>query len=108
MKNEKSYLKRFILFAILITGGLFTQLYFSNSIRMLTKNKNVLENDLLLAKDRLEDKLVEIQKLISKERISRLANKNLGLVKAAKPFEKIYINHSRAKKIVQIVEKKYD
>lgn len=107
-EEKKSNLRRFILFILLIAVGLFAQLYTANSIRSLTKIKRDLENTLLLEKDRMEDEVVELQKLQSEERIRKYAKENLGLIKAEKPFEKIFINNYRAKKIVQIVEKKYD
>ncbi len=108
MNKSASTLRRFIFLAVLITGGLFAQLFLSNNIRVLSRQKSLLESELLLVKDRLEDKLVQIQKLTSEERISKIAEERLGLVKAEKPFEKIYINNRRARKINQIVEDKYD
>lgn len=107
-KENTSYLKRFMALGFLITVGLFAQLYTTNNIRKLTKIKADLENTLLLEKDKMEDDLVEIQKLSSEERIRKIAIEKLGLIKAEKPFEKIFINNFRSKKIVQIVEEKYD
>lgn len=108
MKKDQSNLRRFMMLVLLVTSGLIIQLYFSANVKMLSSEKNRLETELLHLKDRMEDRVVEVQKLSSKERISNLAHTKIGMIKAPKPFEKIYLNHLRTKKIVQLVEKKYD
>lgn len=108
MKKRNSFAGRLIAITVIIITALFVYLFTLNEIKALKKEKDLLENKLSERVNKLEAKLVEVQKLSSEDRISHLAKTELGLVHSSKPFEKIYIDKNEVEQIKKIVNGKYE
>lgn len=59
-------------------------------------------------KDKIESLLVEVQKLSSEDRIVKIAQDSLGLIRSSEDFDKIAIEEYQLKQIEKIINSKYD
>jgi cell division protein FtsL len=105
--KKNSTVKKFVYAIVVVLTVLFLQLWFTAKIRELGKKAEILNAKLAREQDVLASKLVELQKLSSEENIVKRAEK-LGLVRSPKPFEKIFVNENRIKRLEKLVNSKYE
>ena len=108
MKRKNSFSKHLIIIAGLTAFFLFSYIYILEEVKANSRMKIRKEEELIGKKDKLEAKLVEVQQLSSEERIVKIAEESLGLIRSLKPFEIISINENQVKQIKKIVDKKYE
>ena len=106
--NESRIFKKFLLVIMLVLGTLFGHLILTAKIKVLNKQAEILNARLARTQDELDAKIVLLQKLSSEERIVKIARQKLGLVRANKPFEKIYVNENKIKRLEKLVKAKYE
>ncbi len=101
-------LKKIITFILFVSVVLFIYVMVLSEIKNLNLEK--LKKTELLAerKNKIELTKVEKQKLMTEERIVKIAADSLGLIKAAEQFETINVSKNQIKGIQNIVNEKYE
>lgn len=103
-----SSLKNFIVIVFIIACFLFIHVATVSEIRKLKREKiNKIEH-LNERQSRIELKMVEQQKLISEERIVKIAKDSLGMILPSDNLETIKISKEQIKRIEKLVKEKYD
>lgn len=108
MKTKNSFSKHLIVIAGLTAFFLFSYIYILEEVKAHSRKKIRIEEELVGKKDKLEEKLVEVQQLSSEERIVKIAEDSLGLIRSLKPYEIISVNKNQINQIKKIVDKKYE
>ncbi|MFC2134517.1 hypothetical protein ACFLTH_07865 [Bacteroidota bacterium] len=108
MKSKNSFSKHLIVIAGLTAFSLFSYIYILEEVKAHSRIRIRKEEELVGKRDKLEAKLVEVQQLSSEERIVKIAEDSLGLIRSLKPFEVISVNESQVKQIKEIVDKNYE
>jgi len=106
--KEFSLFEKFTVLIVVVIFALFIQLSFTAKIKRLNKEAEILNAKLTRLQDELDARTVLLQKLGSEERIVKIAKEKLGLVRAKKPFRKIYVNENKIKRLEKIVKSKYE
>ncbi len=101
-------LKNFIIIAIIIAGLLFIHVATISEIRILKKRKINKIEQLNEKKSRIEIKLVERQKLMSEDRIIKIAKDSLGLILPSEKLDTIKVSKEKIKRIEKFLKEKYD
>ncbi len=79
-----------------------------SEIKRITREK-ILKHDLLNERlNRIETKLVEIQKLTTEERIVRIAKDSLGLIRPAEKLEIISVSKDQIVQMEKLLKVKYE
>jgi hypothetical protein len=77
-------------------------------IKRMNKEK-IVKKELLNEKmNRLEAKIVDVQKLTSEERIVKFAQDSLGLIRPTENLDSIIISKDQADQIEKMLKEKYD
>lgn len=101
-------LKNFILIVFVIAWLLFIYVVTITEIKNM-KNEKINKIELLNEKqNRIEMKLVQIQKLMSEDRIVKIAQDSLGLIRPTENLETLRISKEQIKRIEKFVNEKYD
>ena len=108
MKGDGSFAKNLVILTVIIVVLLFSYVYLLEEVRAYSKNKIRKEEELLGKKDELEARLVEVQKLSDEERIVKIAEDSLTMVRSLKPFEIIPVSKNQIRQIEDIISKKYE
>ncbi len=102
--NNKKFSLKKLFPAIIVLGILsFLYLFIYTQIKQMVREKRTLETQLAQVKDRMEGKIVKIQKLSSEERIVKIAENRLGLIQSGVPRQKIIVDRDKIQKIQKIV-----
>ena len=109
MKNKpNTFLSNLLIIAVSFAAIMLIYVFVLAEVKGLNKEKIRLEERLVVNKNKLETRMVEVQRLTTEERIANIASDSLGLIRALKPFETIRINPVQLKKIEEIVNGKYE
>lgn len=82
--------------------------FVKKEIKTLTKTIADREQNLKIAKGKIEELSVDIQKYSSEERIVLFAKDSLNLIRTDNPFDTIRVDENQILKIEQLVNSKYD
>jgi hypothetical protein len=107
-KKKNTFLAELVLSLIIFIGALFTYLFSLNEIKTLSKEKDTLEGQLLLKADRKEVLLVELEKFSAEDRIVKIAEDSLSLVKSLNDYEKLFLDESQVNRVNRILTDKYE
>lgn len=108
MKKKKSSLKSFIIIVLSAAAILFAYVATLTEIKNLNKehlNKKEILNE---RQNRIESKMVEIQKLTAEDRIVKIAIDSLNMIRPKDNLESIKVNKDQINQIEKLVNKKYD
>ncbi len=107
--NKSNFVKNLIFLFALICLWIFPHLFLSSEIDQYINQEQNLQTSLKALNDKIE-RLVErdLKSLQSEERIVRIAQDSLGLVRSQQPFDEIVIDNNRVKQIEKIVNEEYD
>ncbi len=106
MKN--SFIEKFLVLLVIITGFLFAHLFLASKIKILNKQFEELNAELAKEQDVMDAEIVALQKLSSEERIVKIAREKLGLVRSTTMFKKIFVSESKIQRLKKIVDAKYE
>lgn len=107
-KNQNKFFTTLFFISAVFVASLFTYLYFLYDIKAMNRQKHELEELLTEKINRLEMKLVEVQRLSAEDRIVSIAKEELGLIRAVQPFEKLIIDKNQIEQIKKIVDSRYE
>lgn len=108
MKKKKSSLKNFIIIVLSAAAILFAYVATLTEIKNLNKehlNKKEILNE---RHNRIESKMVEIQKLTAEDRIVKIASDSLNMIRPKDNLESIKVSKDQINQIEKLVNKKYD
>lgn len=107
--NKSNFVKNLIFFFVLISLWIFPHLFLNSEIDLLKNQEQNLQSSLKVLNDRIE-RLIErdLKSLQSEERIVKIAQDSLGLVRSFQPFDEVIIDGNRVKQIEKIVNEEYD
>lgn len=103
-----SSLKSFIVIVASISMILLSYVVMRSEIKRITREK-IMKHDMLNGKlNRIEARLVEIQKLTAEERIVRIALDSLGLKRPSENLEVISISKDQIVQMEKFLKAKYE
>jgi hypothetical protein len=106
--KQGSSIKSFIILIISAAVLLFVYVASVTEIKRMNKEK-ITKKDLLNEKlNRLQAKIVDVQKLTSEERIVKFAQDSLGLIRPTENLDSIVISKDQADQIEKMLKEKYD
>lgn len=106
--KQGSSIKNFIVLIVAAAVMLFIYVASVTEIKRMNKEK-IVKKELLNEKmNRLEAKIVDVQKLTSEERIVKFAQDSLGLIRPTENLDSIIISKDQADQIEKMLKEKYD
>lgn len=105
---NRSSLKNFILVVAAVALVLFTYVVVLTEIKRFNREKITRQEMLNEKLNRIEMKMVEIQKLTAEDRIVKIAQDSLGLIRPEENLEIITVSKEQIKQIEKIINEKYD
>jgi cell division protein FtsL len=108
MKKKNSFLPMLLSTLIVLIFSIFIYLFSISEIKAMNKEKNLIVEKLTERTNKLETKIVEIQRLSSENRIVKIAKESLGLIRSTKQYEIIYIDIDQINQVNRIVNSKYE
>ncbi len=103
-----SSLKNFITIVAAVSFILLSYVMVRSEIKRITREK-IMKHDMLNGRlNRIESKLVEIQKLTAEDRIVKMAKDSLGLIRPEENLEIITISKNQTVQIEKLLKKKYE
>lgn len=107
--NKSNFVKNLVFLFALICLWIFPHLFLSSEIDLLKNQEQNLQTSLKALNDKIE-RMIErdLKSLQSEERIVRIAQDSLGLVRSLQPFDEVVIDGNRVKQIEKIVNEEYD
>ena len=103
-----SSLKNFIVIVASISLVLLSYVVFRSEIKRITREK-IMKHDMLNERlNRIEAKLVEIQKLTAEERIVKMAQDSLGLIRPEENLEIIPVSKDQIVQMEKLLKVKYE
>lgn len=106
--KQGSSIRSFIILIVITAVILFVHVASVTEIKSMNKEK-IIKLELLNEKmNRLETKLVDVQKLTSEERIVKFAQDSLGLIRPTENLDSIIISKDQADQIEKMLKEKYD
>ncbi len=106
-RKKNSFLSVLMLTLLVLVVSIFVYLFSLNEIKAMNKKKTQLIEKLTERTNKLETRIVEVQRLSSENRIVNLA-KDLGLIRSTKQYEIIYIDSDQINQVNRIVNSKYE
>jgi len=103
-----SSLTRFIMLVIAAALILFSYVVFLSEIKRINNEKLLRQEVLNERINRIEMKTVEVQKLMSEDRIVRFAQDSLGLNRPSNNLEIISVSKEQVNHILKVINEKYD
>ncbi len=103
-----SSLKNFLVIVVAVAVLLFTYVVTLTEIKRINKEKIYKRQLLNERKNRIEAKVVEIQKLTSEDRIVKFAQDSLGMIRLGDNLDAIQASIEQIKQIEKLVNDKYD
>lgn len=103
-----SSLKSFIAIIVAVAILIFTYVVTLTEIKRINKEKIYKQQVLNERKNRIEAKVVEIQKLTSEDRIVKYAQDSLYMVRPNDNLDVIRVSKEQIKQIEKLVNNKYD
>jgi hypothetical protein len=82
--------------------------YLLENIKSMNKQLNYKQEELSAKEDKLKEKQVIYQQLISEERITKIASQELGLTRSDEPLDAIEIDKDKIERIKKIIENRYE
>lgn len=107
-KQTKNFIPTLIIFLLIFISGLFVYVFTKAEIRKMLRQKYYLGEKINELNNTLEIKIVEVQKLISEDRIVPLAEGRLNLAKNRNDAEYIKINIDKLLQIKELIRLKYE
>lgn len=107
-RKPNTFLSNLLIIAASFAAIMLIYVFVLAEVKGLNKERVRLEDRLVVNRNKLETRIVEIQRLTGEERIAHIASDSLGLVRALKPFDTIRINRVQLKKLEEIVNGKYE
>lgn len=107
-KKNKPFVRILTYSISLIIPSLFLYVFIMTEIRSLNKEMAQIEDEISSLQNILEQKIVEVQKLSSEERIVKIAEEKLGLVREGKQLDNLFVSKNKIHQIEKIVNSKYD
>lgn len=101
-------LKSFISITVSIAVVLFLYVAVITEIKNMNRERLTKIEKLNEEHNRIEAKMVEIQKLTAEERIIKIAQDSLGLIRPKENLETIQVSKEQIKQIEKLVNEKYD
>jgi cell division protein FtsL len=108
MKKKNSFIPMLLMTSLVLIFSIFIYLFSVNEIKAMNKDKNILVEKLTQVSNKLETRIVEVQRLSSENRIVKIAKDSLGLIRSTKPYKTIYIDNDQIKQVNRIVNSKYE
>lgn len=103
-----SSLKNFIVIVASVSLVLLSYVVVRSEIKRITREK-IMKHDLLNERlNRIETKLVEIQKLTAEERIVKMAQDSLGLIRPEENLEIISVSKDQIVQMEKLLKVKYE
>ena len=103
-----SSLKNFIVIVTVVSMVLLSYVVVRSEIKRITREK-IMKHDMLNGRlNRIEAKLVEIQKLAAEERIVKIAQDSLGLIRPEENLEIIPVSKDQIVQIEELMKIKYE
>lgn len=103
-----SSLKNFIVIVTAVSMVLLSYVVVRSEIKRITREK-IMKHDMLNGRlNRIEAKLVEIQKLTAEERIVKIAQDSLGLIRPEENLEIIPVSKDQIVQIEELMKIKYE
>ena len=101
-------LKSFVPITVSIAVALFVYVAVVTEIKNMNKDRLNKIEKLNEEHNRVEAKMVEIQKLTAEDRIVKIARDSLGLIRPKENLETIQVSKEQIKEIEKLVNEKYD
>lgn len=101
-------LSRFIYVVVAFAFFLFSYVVLLSEIKRINRDKISRQEALNERINRVEAKMVEIQKLTSENRIVKLAQDSLGLIRPNENLETITVSKEQLNQIQKLINEKYD
>lgn len=108
MNVKGTKLSKFIFIVVAFAFVLFAYVVLLSEIKRMNRAKISKQEALNERINRVEVKMVEIQKLTSENRIVRLAQDSLGLIRPDENLETITISKDQINQINKLINDKYD
>ncbi len=109
MKKKKNSFFRFLFIAAAFTGAvLLIYVFFNEGVKNRKKEKAIAEDILRKKINQLELTKIRLQKVSSRERISKIASDSLGLMTPVEDIKRIYINKFQLEQIKREINSRYD
>lgn len=108
MSVKGTRLSRFIFVVVAFAFFLFSYVVLLTEIKKMNKEKITKQEALNDRMNRIEAKMVEIQKLTSENRIVKFAQDSLELIRPALVFDTLNISKEQLNHIQNFLNEKYD
>jgi phosphopantetheine adenylyltransferase len=108
MSVKGTKLSRFIFVVVVFAFFLFGYVVLLSEIKRMNREKISKQEALNERINRVEVKMVDIQKLTSENRIVKLAQDSLGLVRQDENLDSIIISKELINQIQKMINEKYD
>lgn len=103
-----SSLKSFLVIVVTAALMLFAYVAIITEIKRMN-NEKITKHEMLNERhNRLDEKLVDVQKLTSEDRIVKFAQDSLGLIRPTENLETIFVSKEQIKQVEKILNEKYD
>lgn len=106
-RKKNTFLSMLMFTLMVLIVSIFVYLFTINEIKAMNKKKNLLIEQLTDRTNKVETRLVEVQRLSSENRIVKMA-KEMGLIRSTKQYEIIYIDSDQITQVKRIVNSKYE
>jgi cell division protein FtsL len=95
-------------FLLPVVGVIFLFLFLQAEIKFLYKDIYQKEKTIEILQNKLEAKLVDVQKLSAEDRIVEIAKMKLGMVRINNVVENIFVSRLKIEQVKKIVVSKYE
>ena len=107
-KKESGFYKHLYTFLMILAAMIVSYAFLLKNIKSINKQLTYKKEELNAKENKLKEKQVLYQQLISEERITKIASKELGLVRKDEPPNIIAIDKERIERIKKIINNKYE
>jgi cell division protein FtsL len=107
-KKESNFYRHLYTFLMILAAMVVSYAYLLENIKSMNKQLNYKQEELSAKEDKLKEKQVIYQQLISEERITKIASQELGLTRSDEPLDAIEIDKDKIERIKKIIENRYE
>lgn len=107
-RQKMNFLPTLLIALVILIASLFLYVISKAEIRKMLRQKDYLNEKINERNNSIEMKIVEVQKLISEERIVPLAELRFGMIKNRNNADEIKVNNKKLQQISEFIKLKYD
>ncbi|MBN1299737.1 MAG: hypothetical protein JW995_00850 [Melioribacteraceae bacterium] len=106
--RKNAFLSELTISLMIFIGSLFVYLFSLNEIKRFNKEIDTLQSLLREKINQKELYTVEVQRLMSEDRIVKIASDSLGLVRSGTIYKSIFVDEAQLARVNEIVNRRYE